>query len=330
MKSDAIDIVYLWCDGAEPEFRRQKEELERNGRYCYKEDNMGDVRYVENEELRYSLRSICMNAPWFNHIYIVTNKQIPKWIKLTSKLSIVDHEEIIPESVLPTFNSNVIETYIHKIPGLSEKFIYFNDDMFVNRPITPDFFFNGDRPVLRMKRGDDLFFPTVEEGDRLLTGDKIDDFRKTLLRSWLVVVKKNKKVPWVIRSHCPDPYTKSICNYCEKKYPEIQEINVTPFRIGKDVQWQLVVNLEMISGMGMPYKLREKQINFWVRHFNKFLLRTVDEYEGTECDKTRNRIKNLNPMMFCLNSDVHMNKENRRKSRLFLEDLFKKPSVFEL
>ncbi|XP_075250719.1 N-acetylglucosamine-1-phosphotransferase subunits alpha/beta-like isoform X2 [Convolutriloba macropyga] len=101
-------------------------------------------RFADNEELRYSLRSVEKFAPWIRHIFIVTNGQIPAWMNLESpRLTIVKHEEIFPsgEEYLPTFSSPAIEAQLHKIPGLSQHFLYFNDDVMLGKPIYPQDFF---------------------------------------------------------------------------------------------------------------------------------------------------------------------------------------------
>ena len=91
---------------------------------------------------KYSLRSVEMYAPWIRKIFIVTDNQVPKWLDTSNpKIRIVDHKEILPEVSLPCFNSRLIEHFLYKIPGLSEHFLYANDDMFINRPVTPATFF---------------------------------------------------------------------------------------------------------------------------------------------------------------------------------------------
>lgn len=88
---------------------------------------------------RYSLRSLEVNAPWIRHIYIVTNGQVPAWLDTSNpRVSIIPHHLIFPNrSVLPTFSSLAIEFNLHRIPNLSETFLYFNDDVFLGRPVTP-------------------------------------------------------------------------------------------------------------------------------------------------------------------------------------------------
>lgn len=88
---------------------------------------------------RYSLRSLEKNAPWINHVYIVTNGQVPEWLDTSNpKVTIVTHKEIFKNpKALPTFSSPSIEMNLHHIRGLSDYFIYFNDDVFLGSPVIP-------------------------------------------------------------------------------------------------------------------------------------------------------------------------------------------------
>lgn len=78
--------------------------------------------------------------PWIRNIYIVTANQTPAWIKKSERIKIIDHSEILPSSVLPTFNSAAIEQGIKNIEGLSEYYFYMNDDFFVMKNTNMDTF----------------------------------------------------------------------------------------------------------------------------------------------------------------------------------------------
>lgn len=100
-------------------------------------------RFADNEELKYSLRSVEKHAPWVRNIFIVTNGQIPSWLNLDNpRLKIVTHQELfLNKSHLPTFSSPAIESHLHRIPGLSQKFIYLNDDVMFADNVWPDDFY---------------------------------------------------------------------------------------------------------------------------------------------------------------------------------------------
>ncbi|XP_078075653.1 N-acetylglucosamine-1-phosphotransferase subunits alpha/beta isoform X2 [Mustelus asterias] len=108
------------------------------------DDDISASRFEDNEELRYSLRSVERYAPWIRHVFIVTNGQIPSWLNLDNpRVTIVTHQEIFRNvSHLPTFSSPAIETHLHRIPGLSQKFIYLNDDVMFGKEVWPDDFYS--------------------------------------------------------------------------------------------------------------------------------------------------------------------------------------------
>ncbi|CAL8318384.1 unnamed protein product [Lota lota] len=109
-----------------------------------RDEDMSASRFEDNEELRYSLRSVERHAPWVRHIFVVTNGQIPSWLNLdNSRITVVAHQDIFQNlSHLPTFSSPAIETHIHRIPGLSQKFIYLNDDVMFGKDVWPDDFYS--------------------------------------------------------------------------------------------------------------------------------------------------------------------------------------------
>lgn len=116
-------------------------------------------RFSDNGEIRFCLQSIATHMPWVNQVYIVTDGQIPACVKdmptaiapLREKLRIVDHREIFRdhEELLPTFNSLAIETFLWRIEGLSEKFVYMNDDIFLCGDVSPEDFFRKKKVLLR-------------------------------------------------------------------------------------------------------------------------------------------------------------------------------------
>ena len=138
--SEAIDFVIIWVDGNDPEWQEDK--------FKYSEDTDGDkrnIRFRDWDNLQYWFRAVENYAPWVNKIHFVTWGHLPSWLNTNHpKLNIVKHEDYIPEEYLPTFSSHPIELNLHRIEGLAERFVYFNDDMFLTRKVEKeDFFKNG-------------------------------------------------------------------------------------------------------------------------------------------------------------------------------------------
>lgn len=141
-----IDVVYTWVDGSDPAWRSRRAEWTAEGDDAagpYHEQAANEARYANRDELRYSLRSLHMYAPWVRHIYLVTDDQVPPWLASSHPgITVVDHRDIFDDPrALPTFNSQAIETRLHHIDGLAEHFLYFNDDVFLGSPVTPQDFF---------------------------------------------------------------------------------------------------------------------------------------------------------------------------------------------
>jgi len=131
-----IDIVYTWVDISDLKYYKKRK------KYLDKKKFTNSDRFKNHNELKYSLRSVMKNLPWINKIYIVTDNQIPPWLDLSNeKIKIISHDEIIPKKFLPTFNSHVIGSFLHRIPKLNEHYIYLNDDILIAKPLTPKNFF---------------------------------------------------------------------------------------------------------------------------------------------------------------------------------------------
>jgi hypothetical protein len=139
--SEPIDVVYTWVDGTRSDY------LALLGRYTQNPRDLNPERFRDSFEcLRHSLRGLEQNAPWVRDVYLFTCRpQVPSWLKREHpRLRIVHHDEVMPGDILPTFNSNVIESYLHELPGLSRRFLYFNDDYFAAAPLTRSHFFAPD------------------------------------------------------------------------------------------------------------------------------------------------------------------------------------------
>ncbi|MGN6610884.1 MAG: stealth family protein [Angustibacter sp.] len=139
-----IDVVYTWVDGSDPDWQRRKEQtrLELDAEHHHPSAVTGS-RFTSHDELRYSLRSLETYADWVRTIYVVTDGQRPAWLRTDHpRLRVVDHRELFAGTeALPTFNSHAIEARLHHVPGLSEHFLYLNDDVFFGRPVRPELFF---------------------------------------------------------------------------------------------------------------------------------------------------------------------------------------------
>ena len=152
-----IDFVLPWVDGSDPEWIALKRKYELSESDIAGGDANGECRYRDFGLLKYWFRAVERFTPWVGKVFFVTCGQKPDWLNLSNpKLRFVSHRDYIPQEYLPTFHSDTIELNLHRIPDLSERFVLFNDDIFLLRPLRPECFFKNGMPRISC----DLGIPT--------------------------------------------------------------------------------------------------------------------------------------------------------------------------
>ena len=138
---DKIDFVISWVNNNDPVWQDEKHKYQCQSQN-YAMNDAREMRYRDWDNLRYWFRGVEKFAPWVHEIFFVTWGHIPSWLNTEHpKLKVVNHQEYIPTQYLPTFSSRTIELNLHRIQGLSEQFVYFNDDMFIISKAEPEDFF---------------------------------------------------------------------------------------------------------------------------------------------------------------------------------------------
>ncbi|MDX8354496.1 stealth family protein [Cognatiyoonia sp. IB215182] len=149
-----VDAVIAWVDGADP-VHRDKREKYANQESTHQSDAYAATRFSDNGELRFCITLIRKHAPWIGRIFLITDAQRPKWLDPAKQselgVTIVDHKVIFRghEDALPIFNSISIETVLHRVPNIAERFLYFNDDFFIVKPVSESDYFEGSTPLVR-------------------------------------------------------------------------------------------------------------------------------------------------------------------------------------
>ena len=212
-----VDVVYTYADDNNPERKKQKEyfskDLDLNNPLS--KESLASRRFNDYGELKYSLRSVELFAPWVRNIYIVTPTPNIPWLNLDSKkhkIYVVSNESIFPDkSYVPSFNACAIELFLDKIPGLTEHFIYFNDDMFLGNYVNKnDFFTAGGKcqfdcgRILSCKGKKNISAPLYKN--------------IMVYNQWLIKQKYGaKKIVYPI--HQARPFLKSMLDACKKEFP---------------------------------------------------------------------------------------------------------------
>lgn len=308
-----VDVVYTWVDGGDPAWRESRRRAmagQQGG--SYHPGATDDARFHSRDELRYSLRSLAMYAPWVRRVFLVTNGQVPEWLNRDNpQLELVPHQAIFDDPAhLPTFNSNAIISRLHHIPGLSEHYIYFNDDVFLGRLLQPRDFFhpNGIAKVFTSDNRRPFGRPSPDEPTHLNLSHNI---RALLERECGVTVSR---AFW----HTPHPQLRSVHHELEHRFAaEYASTWSHPFRHHTDiVADQLHHYYAQFVGKAVPGRIRYEYIGL-----------DDDRYLGT----LRRMAKDRRAQTFCLNDAplTGLRPIADDYVRQWLERYFPIPSEFE-
>ncbi len=307
-----VDFVYLWVDGNDPAWQAKRNAL--IGKTVEKSAVNCEGRYANNDELKYSLRALELYAPWIRKIYIVTDNQTPSWLDTSNpKIRIVDHTEILPPQSLPCFNSCVIEHFLCQIPGLSEHFLYGNDDMFINRPVTPNDFFGPDGlPIVRLNRRP-LRKLTLFIKEKIMK-KPLSNYVQTIKLAAELVEKKYGIYFGGKTHHNIDSYLKSSFQHVREVFKdEIEATLSNHVRKSTDVQRNIYSYV--------PLAEKQAHLNY-VTQKTSLRLHIQNESHYAKLEK-------YNPLLFCMNDSEYAKDSDRKRAAEYLEQRFPNKSEFE-
>lgn len=306
-----VDLVYLWVNGNDPEWIAKRNTY--IGKPTGTQENCKG-RFVENGELKYSLRSVEKYAPWIRKIFIVTDNQVPEWLDTANpKVQIVDHKEIIPAECLPCFNSSLLEHFLCDIPGLSEYFLYSNDDMYFNRPTTPATFFADDGlPIIMMNhrpfRKLWLFFKEKVQKKEL------SSYNKKIRKAARLVEERYGKYYGCKAHHNIDAYRKSTFLLVRQKFEtEFNQMRSHHMRSPEDIQRCVFSYTALAENLGHLKYVSQKH-SFRLHIHKRHLYHKFEQY---------------NPVLFCMNDSEYANDDDRRFAIDYVSRLFPNKSKFE-
>lgn len=306
-----IDVVYTWVDGSDPEWRAAFDEwAQRSGRQR-SSDALAPGRYRSRDELRYSLRSVWSHLGWARRIWVVTAGQRPAWLVEDDRLRVVDHTAILDRHYLPTFNSHAIEAALHRVPGLAEHFVYFNDDTFAGRSLRPEHFFtpNG--------------LPLVFDSDaRVLTVESpaTGAVDTAAIRGRELLMEHHGVATVYKPLHAPHPMRRSTMEELEHTFgDEFERTRQSRFRSPTDLSTatSLALHYGLITGRAVLGSIGHDYVNIESRRLRMHLERML----ATRRFDT-----------FCLNETDQRASDPARVDRLvtsFLDGYFPVPSPWE-
>lgn len=317
--NEPVDLVFCWVDGNDPKHKASKTEWQKRlGLSKSNGADLGsssDIRYIDHQELRYALRSAAENAPWINRIFIVTKGQAPSWlIQDNPKITVIDEKQIMPQDALPTFNSEAVETCLCNIPGLSEYFLYANDDMFIGQAVTPDYFFdrNGN-PIVRLGKQ----FWSKEDKETTFYPNNI------LFSANLIKNKFGKDYSEYEPCHNIDAYRKSYFKECRQCF--LEDFDKTcrrKFRQKGSIQ-RHIISLYMMAVKKCSIRVVWGGKRKSSKRKNLFITLQPDN-AGLKVI-----LENHNPVLFCINDADYTNHTDDIRIKSLLAELFPKRQAWE-
>ena len=300
-----IDLVYLYVNNSDEEWiaKRSQYAMDQSNSIC---------RFRDNKELVYSLRSVEEYAPWIRNIYIVSNSSMPDWLNTDHpKIHVIDQESIMPSSIQPCFNSNVIESHLYKIPGLSEIFLYACDDMFLGNHVSPDFFVKDAKPIVRMKKKE--IAPTKH-------------YFKAVLNSRNAIFshygKEYALIPW----HNIDVYSKTGMEACAEEFrKEFEACSHHHLRVDNDLH-RIIFHYYLLANNLCILKTYDSASDRSSDLHNDYFYCSIHALVN---NPSKFKALQKKPVCACVNDSENTTESDAIQYPLFMSELFPEKSSFE-
>ena len=302
-----IDFVITWVDMDDAEWK--KNFAKYSGKIDNAKNEVSEARFRDYGFLKYWFRGVENFAPWVRKIHFVTCGQKPDWLDENNpKLNLVSHKDFIPNEFLPSYNSVVIERYLHRIPDLAEHFVYFNDDFYIINSIGPERFFRNGWPcdiaVFQYNPGWSQWYKRIKNNIRVINDhfdkkevmtqykDKWFDKSYGSKARWNYILKPYGKFVTLRTPHNAQPYLKSTFNEVwAAAGKELTETSVNRFRALNDLTPELFRTWQICKGNFTPYNTYQDTKMFPLMVKPKQAVRAISEQSYK---------------LICLNDNVHI------------------------
>lgn len=302
-----IDFVITWVDMNDPKWQNEFAKYSNNKQN--EKNGVSEARFRDNGFLRYWFRGVEKFAPWVRKIHFITYGQKPEWLDVSNpKINIVRHEDFIPAQYLPTFNSVVIERYMHKIPGLSEHFVYFNDDFYIINNVAKERFFKNGLPcdiaVFDYNPSWSQWYKRIKNNIRIINRhfdkkvvvgqwhDKWFNKSYGAKARWNYILKYYDRFITLRTPHNAQPYLKSTFDEVwAAAGKELAETSANKFRMVTDYTPELFRTWQICKGNFEPYNTYKDTKMFPLMVRPKQAVKAIREQSYT---------------LICLNDNVHI------------------------
>lgn len=257
MYDEKIDFVILWVDDKDEKWKAERDKYANN-------NDKTITRFRSWDLLKYWFRGIEKYASWVNNIYFITYGHLPKFLDINNpKLKIINHKDFILPEYLPTFNSNTIELNLHRIEGLSEKFVLFNDDVFLFDNVSKNDFFENNKvkdiflenPILASydpynytQYNNMALINSLYDKNKYIHNKKFYNtkYGKRSLASF--IESKHEKFVGIFNQHITQPYFKSsFKKIWDLKYDECNNTCLSKFRNKNNISHYAIRYMQLLD-----------------------------------------------------------------------------------
>ncbi len=307
---EPVDVVFLWVDGADAEWSARRDRVIEELTGVAPADSIDPSRFRDNGELKYSMRSVFQHCDWVRNIILVTDGQTPSWLDTSHpRIRMVDHRELFGDAgALPTYNSHAIAGRLHHIDGLSDRYLIFNDDVFIGHDIPANQFFE--------PNGVARFFLSKST---LPVASEFDLTHESARRNAVDLLEREYGVTATrIFYHTPIPQLRHLLLELENEFPEVFTST-----------WS--------------HQLRspdDTEINGWLHHYfgyvrkqtmpGDILYNYFDLSDPEFMPRLAAQLKSRKAATFCINDNPDATAENIAYLRDWLETYFPTPAPWEL
>lgn len=303
-----IDFVITWVDMNDPEWQTEYNKYSQNKGNT--KNGVSKARFRDNGLLRYWFRGVERFGPWVRKIHFVSSSRLPEWLDTGNpKINVVHHQDFIPSQFLPTYNSVVIERYLHRIPTLADHFVYFNDDFFIINTLPQERFFQNGLPcdiaVFDYNPSWSQWYVRIKNNIKLINRhfnkrevmsrwhDKWFDKSYGMKMRWNYILKPYDKFITLRVPHNAQPYLKSTFEAVwEACGEELTATSCNKFRALNDYTPELFRTWQICQGNFEPYNTYKDTKMF------PLMIRSKQAIEA---------ISNQSYRLICLNDNIHIN-----------------------
>lgn len=314
-----IDLVLFYEDNTDPEYQRLREIYIRNKCPVLEQDIREKRVFSNNENLKYFLRSVEEHLKFIRNVYIITNSQLPSWLNYKKeRVQILSYRTIVPYSMLPTFNYNIIENYFVNIPDIADRFIYVSENAFFIDDVDETFFYN--------EKG----YPFIRFSDFFNKEKKLKDKENITIKNAINICDKyfGKKPRFFKHANVESHYRPDIVKCLDKIKSELDKRSYNKFPDEDDISRYIWTYYSYYHNHATLKYPQLYELTNLVKYFAKYIYYYIKDIQGFKLSKTRYSFSR-NTKMFYFLKDKKSTPRDEERALNFLRMLFPNKSEFE-